>query len=276
LDEAHQKKKHIYNPKIYCPEFSQIKLIVEGTNMRLNEIFTAKRMVFLVIFGVAALAAMNVNYSALVGAENQYFTLFQFFGPTAGAFLGGLYGIIAVLFAQFANYLISGKEFTLVNMLRLLPMLFAIFYFALYARKNKVGSIMMIAIPSIAILLFVMHPVAGHAWYFALYWLIPILGVVLPKKIPGKLFFRSFGATFTAHAVGGIVWLYTVPMTAEQWTMLIPVVAAERFMFGIGIAVSYVLFNTLLDFISEKMRVPSNTLQIEKEYVLTRRFRHTM
>ena len=35
----------------------------------------------------------------------------------------------------------------------------------------------------------------------------------MPEKVPGKLFFRSFGATFTAHAIGTIIWSYTIPMT---------------------------------------------------------------
>ncbi|MDO8480762.1 MAG: hypothetical protein Q7S65_02990 [Nanoarchaeota archaeon] len=224
-----------------------------------------KKIVFLAIFLVAAFAAMNVNFSPIVGQENQFFTVFQFFGPMAGAFLGSPLGIIAVFGAQLLNLVVFGKSFDLLSMLRLLPMLFAVFYFANY-KKTRYSNIAMIVVPLLAMLLFITHPVAGKAWYYSLYWLIPPLGVLLPDKMKGKLAFRSLGATFTAHAVGGVIWLYTVPMTALQWTALVPVVAVERLLFASGIAVSYVVMNTLLDKLPEKTK--ADALQIEKAYVL--------
>ncbi|MBS3106756.1 hypothetical protein J4419_03785 [Candidatus Woesearchaeota archaeon] len=226
-----------------------------------------KKTLFLAVFLVAAFVAMNLNFSPLVGAENQFFTVFQFFGPMAGAFLGTPLGILAVLGSQLLNMVVFGKAFSLLNILRLLPMLFAVFYFAKF-RKDKLSNAAMVVIPLVAMLLFMTHPIAGQAWYFSLYWLIPPLGILLPNKIPGKLFLRSLGATFTTHAVGGVIWLYTVPMTAAQWTALVPVVAFERLLFASGIAVSYVVANTLLDKLPEKVRIEA--LHIDKAYVLGR------
>ena len=76
----------------------------------------------------------RINFSAVVGAKNQYFTLFQFFGPIAGSFLGSIFGVVAVLFAELADFLIVGKAFSLINIIRLTPMLFAAYYFG---SKNK-------------------------------------------------------------------------------------------------------------------------------------------
>lgn len=111
-------------------------------------------------------------------------------------------------------------------------------------------------------------------WYFSLYWLIPVAVALLPHKTPGALLLRSYGATFTAHAVGGALWIWTVPMSPEQWIALIPVVAFERFLFGLGIGGSYVLVNSFLDLAAEKMRVqlPEQIVRVDRRYALGRLF----
>lgn len=224
--------------------------------------FTPKKIIFLLAFFVLVLIGQRINFSALVGADSQFFTLFQFFGPIAGGFLGPVFGILAVVLAQISDFLIVGKEWSLINVLRLLPMLFAVYYFG--SKKKSWGAI----IPAVCMILFIMHPVGRVAWVYSLFWLIPILGKILPEKIPGRLFFRSFGATFTAHAIGTMIWIYTIPMTAEQWLALIPVTATERFLFGLGIAGSFVVFTTVLDYVVERWQVPFGTLLVEKRYNL--------
>jgi hypothetical protein len=234
--------------------------------MNIWKFFTKKRMIFIFIFFLLVLIGKKINFSPLVGAENQFFTLFQFFGPTAGAFLGPIVGVISVLFAQLADFLIVGKAWDLVNILRLLPMLFGAYYFG--SRKKITSAI----IPLVCIALFILHPVGRQVWFFSLYWLIPIFAKILPENFPGKLLFRSLGATFTAHAVGGAIWIYTVPMQAGQWVSLIPIVAYERILFAIGIAVSYIVLNTVLDYVVEKwkLRIPSKVLILDKRYTLSR------
>lgn len=230
--------------------------------MDFNKIFTKKRVIFLFIFFVLVLVGQRINFSPLIGADNQFFTLFQFFGPIAGSFLGPVFGIISVVFAQLTGFLIVGKEWSLINLIRFLPMLLAVYYFG---TKKKAWGII---VPALCMFLFIIHPVGKAAWVYSLFWLIPILGKVLPEKIPGRLFFRSYGATFTAHAVGSVLWLYTVPMTAEQWLGLIPVTAYERFLFGLGIAGSFVVFTTLLDYAAKRWKVPEKVLLLDRKYTL--------
>ena len=234
-----------------------------------GKFFTKKRIIFLVLFVILVFLGKKINFSPLVGAESQFFTLFQFFGPIAGGFLGATVGWIAVLFAQIVDFFIVGKELTIVNLLRLLPMLFAAFFFASWRKYSS--RYVNVFVPLLAIILFVVHPVGRQVWFFSLYWLIPVIAVLLPKKWPGKLFFRSCGATFMAHAVGGVLWIYTVPMPAEAWIGLIPIVAYERFLFGLGIAGSYVVFNSLLDYVVEKwkLNVPSKVLSLDKRYTIS-------
>ena len=233
--------------------------------MKLNKLITKKGILFLLIFTVLVFVGDRVNFSRLVGAENQFFTLFQFFGPVAGAFLGPVVGVFSVLIAEASSYLLLGKALTLVNVLRLLPMLFAAWYFG--TKKDKISFL----IPTLAIILFIVHPVGRQVWFFALFWTIPIIIKLIPKKYGERAFLKSLGATFTAHSVGGAIWNYVVPMTPSAWIALIPVVIYERLLFASGITVAFILFNTLLDKLDTKTK--SEYVNIDERYVL---FKHTV
>jgi len=232
--------------------------------MNLKNFFTTKRLIFIALFAVFAFVTQRINFSGLVGAENQFFTVFQFFGPIAGAFLGPVVGVIAVFLAEVTDFFIVGKEATWVNVLRLAPMLFATYYFA--TNKKSLN----IVIPLTAIAMFVLHPVGREVWFFALFWTIPIIAKILPKKYSNSLIARSLGATFTAHAVGGALWIWTIPMTAAQWIGLIPVVAYERLLFAAGIAISYLALNMLLNKALNvfKVKIPVGVLRIDKRFIL--------
>ena len=232
--------------------------------MDLSKIFTKKRVIFIAIFTILVLLGKQINFSPLVGADNQFFTLFQFFGPIAGGFLGSVFGVIAVLFAELIDFFIVGKEATSINLLRLTPMLFAAYYFG---TKKKNLSIL---VPIIAIIAFVLHPVGKEVWFFTLFWTIPIIAKLLPKKYSNNIISKSLGATFIAHSVGGAFWIWTVPMAAEQWVALIPIVIYERLLFAAGIAISYVTFNALFDKVLDKLKisVPADVLRIEKKFTV--------
>lgn len=232
--------------------------------MDLSKMLTKKRLMFVALFTILVFVGNKINFSTLVGAENQFFTLFQFFGPIAGSFLGATFGVIAVVFAELIDFFVAGKEATLLNIIRLAPMLFAAYYFG--SKKKNLG----VAVPIIAILAFVLHPVGREVWFFTLFWTIPIIGKLLPQKYSNNILVKSYGATFTAHSVGGALWVWTVPMTAAQWIALIPMVIVERFLFGAGIAVSYVAFNAVLDKLLEvfKIKVPADVLRIDKKFTL--------
>jgi len=232
--------------------------------MKINfdELFTAKRIMFFALFAVLVLIAKQINFSPLLGTENQAFTLFQFFGPIAGSFLGPFIGAGAVLIAQLSEMVLFGKAFDFIALFRLTPMLFAAAYFGLYSKKKFNFTAI---IPLLAIIAFVLHPVGQQAWIYSLYWLIPLIAVLFFKN---NLFFRSLGATFTAHAIGSIAFLYSIPTTPELWLTLIPIVAVERLAFAIGIGLSFIAFNTVLAKLENY--IPSNTLSIDKNYTLGR------
>src|SRR3989338_1780131 len=233
--------------------------------MDLKKIFSIKRMFFLALFIALVYIGNKINFSAVVGANNQFFTLFQFFGPIAGSFLGPLFGALSVLLAQGIDFLVVGKAFTWINLVRLTPMVFAAWYFGSKKRWS-------IVVPIIAMVAFIAHPIGRQVWFFSLFWTIPVIIALLPKKYSGSLALKSIGATFTAHSVGGAAWIWAIPMTSGQWIALIPVVIVERLLFAGGIAASYVVLNTVLDKAVEKLKlkVPSGILCLEKKYVLSR------
>ena len=116
-------------------------------------------------------------------------------------------------------------------------------------------------------LLFWMHPGGQPAWFYALYWLIPIAAAL---KYNDKLVTKAIGATFTAHAIGSIAYLYAFNLGPEVWLALIPVVAIERLLFTSGIITSYVMLNTVLD--RMKAIVPQKLVSIDPRYVIGKEF----
>ncbi|MEW6295266.1 MAG: hypothetical protein AB1467_03135 [Candidatus Diapherotrites archaeon] len=227
-----------------------------------RKMITKKRIFFIGLFVLLVLIANQINFSKVIGSDKQYFTFFQFFGPIAGAFLGPVFGAVSVLGAQLIEFTASGKAFDFINLFRLAPMIFAAYYFGKFGVKSLKGALIPI-VPLICMALFILHPIGGQVWYYSLYWLIPLIAFLFFKK---RLFARSLGATFTAHAIGSTVWLYTIPMAASQWQMLIPIVAYERILFAAGISVSFIAFNSVLAKLERLL--PSEIISIDARYVL--------
>jgi hypothetical protein len=91
-------------------------------------------------------------------------------------------------------------------------------------------------VPLLCIMLFIIHPTGNQAWMYSMYWLIPLIVAYSNNR---HIYAQALGSTFIAHAVGSVIWLYTVPMTTEQWIQLIPIVALERCTYAAGIVVMY-------------------------------------
>ena len=78
---------------------------------------------------------------------------------------------------------------------------------------------------------------------------------------------RALGATFTAHAVGGALWIWTFALPASVWQSLIPVVITERFVFAVGICASYyALINALA--LIEKLSKKSLGLPLDPVFLI--------
>lgn len=211
-----------------------------------------KKLFFLTLFSLIGFAALQIPFNKVLGS-NVSFTLFDFFAPMAGGFLGPVGAVGSVFAVEVVNMLVRGSAWTTGSIIRLFPTLFAVLYFA-YVSKKKFQGRWLLAIPVLAIAAFIIHPIGRSVPHYALmFWLIPVIAYF--KR--DNLFARSLGSTFTAHAVGGAAWIWAFNLPAAVWNGLIPVVIAERLLFASGIAVSYVVIKHTLSFLASKKVLPS-------------------
>ena len=223
----------------------------------IKQFFTKKNVLFIVVFAILGFIALQIPVTQLEGSKAK-FMVYDAFAPVAGAFIGSLPGVVAVFLVQFVNFLIHGAIIEDAGtIIRFLPMLFAVLYFAKRGKFNLI-------LPAIAIVDFIAHPIGRTVWYFALFWTIPIIAYFLRDRF---LLARALGATFTAHAVGGAIWIWVFALPAQVWISLIPIVVLERVVFALGICMSFVLVNNVLA-ILEKKHILNLGFFIEERYLL--------
>lgn len=208
-----------------------------------------KGLLFLVLFIVVGFVALQVPFNKLAGS-NVSFTLFDFLAPIAGAFLGPLYGVGSILVVEVTNNLVKQTPWTQGAIIRLFPTLFAVYYFAVITKKRTRPWIL--AVPLVAIFVFLAHPNGRQVPYYTLFWIIPLIAY----KFRNNLYMKSLGATFTAHSVGGAAWIWAFNLPATVWNSLIPVVISERLLFATGIAVSFIVMKHTLTFLISKGVLP--------------------
>lgn len=174
--------------------------------------------------------------SFILGSQVAFFTACAVITPLSGAFAGlaGSFGVFAV---GIMLRLILMGTMPLHFLAYHIPGLFASFYWASSSRFIRLAPAIL------CMLLFITHPVGGQAALYGLFWLIPVALTLFAQE---TLFTRALGSTFTAHAVGSVIWLYTVPMSADQWLMLIPVVIMERLLFAAGMVAGYKVIEWVL------------------------------
>src|SRR3989344_1690925 len=211
---------------------------------------TQKKLFFLSLFTIVGFISLQIPFNKLAGS-NVSFTLFDFFAPIAGAFLGPVFGIGSVLAVEVGNMLIKGSPWTTGTIIRLFPTLFAVYYFAKINKKTS-GNPYILVVPFIAIFAFLAHQYGREVAPYTLFWIIPLIAY----RFRGNLFMRGLGATFTAHSVGGAAWIWAFNLKAAVWQGLIPVVISERLLFATGIAVSFVVVKYTLSYLASKHVLP--------------------
>jgi hypothetical protein len=194
-----------------------------------------KKFLFSVIFTILGLLAFQVTINKIVGS-GQNFTLFEFLAPVGGMFLGPVAGAVSAFFVRALNILIFHQKIDLLTIIRFLPAMMAAIYFGTKTKKTAI-------IFPICIALFLLNPIGRQAWLYSMIWLIPLVATFFKKN----LLLNSLGATMTAHAVGSTIFLYAFGLTPAIWLNLIPVVFIERGVFALGIFTSTLVFNFVLD-----------------------------
>lgn len=239
-----------------------MKFKIENLKLKIE----SNKIIFLLIFVVIGYVALQLPIATIKGSKVP-FTAFDLFAPISGAFLGSIWGVLAVIVMQAGNLVLhgfSGVDQTnilkLIATLRFLPMIAGVLYFVLRFRFNN----LILAIPLLSIFAFNLHPIGRSVWFYSLFWLIPLAVWPFRERF---LLLRSLGSTFCAHAVGGAVWIWAFNLPAKVWVSLIPVVIMERLIFAFGISASYILVNNILGYLSSKKLI-SKSIAVDKRYLL--------
>jgi len=185
---------------------------------RLKSIFPV-----LAIFGLLELISL-FKVNILLGAKTAVFSGFAVAGPLVGLYAGT--GLMVGIFAlrRLVRGIFLGTSL-LSPFALYLPTLAAGYYLKSHSWLIR------LVVPLACMVLFMVHPVGGQAWYYALYWLVPVAVYLIPFE---SQFVQALGATFVQHAVGSVLWLYFMPTTAAIWTMLLPIVFVERILCAVG------------------------------------------
>lgn len=211
-----------------------------------------KYLIITFFFTLIGLIANSIEFVQLEGS-NQAFTFFEFIAPASSGILPLPIAMISVALVKAVEFITDPAAFSLFSIVRVFLPLVAVSYFANREKWNEqfklFGNVMDIAIPVIAIIGFNIHPVGRQVWYYSLMWLIPVVSFFLKDKL---LLARSLGATFSQHALGGLLFLYLVPgLGPELFVFLIPIVLKERLIYALGISGFYLLSKDLIHMIEK-------------------------
>ncbi len=225
--------------------------------MKLNQLF------YVILFLGLALLSYQVNIFKMWGEEGT-FTAYNFLAALPATYLGGIPGTITILGSGIINKVLNGEDILDLNLFaiaRLATMPLASLYFLTYKNRTQKNKLFGVGVAVLCMLLFVIHPVGVQAWQYSLFWLIPIIALL----IPDNLLVRSLGTTFTAHAVGSVAFLYFMQSTPALWLTLLPIVVLERLTFGAGISVTHIL---LTNFMTALFPKGTEHINIEYAYAL--------
>lgn len=202
--------------------------------------------------------------SFLVGSQMIWFSGINAILPLSGAF-GGIFGAGLVFLVRQLIHLFYFKTISLSFLAFCIPGFCASLYWSQPSPRLWRASLTLefflelfirLLLPILCMILFVIHPIGSQAAVYSLYWLIPVALYFVPRK---SLFLTALGSTFVAHAVGSVIWCYTVAMTPAMWMGLLPIVALERLLFALAMVAGHSLISSVFKHIDD---------QVSKEFVL--------
>lgn len=197
-----------------------------------------KKTASIISFCLATLVAF-LPFNYILGSRFAYFSYSSMAVPALGSQYSLLYVILYFLTKSLFTF-----SFPILFIFRRLPLLFATI-----ALKNKDIKTSFI-LPALAMILFCVHPVGGQAFYYSFYWVVPMIIYCIKQD---SIYSRALSASFIAHAVGSIVWLYTGTISVEMWTALMPIVIVERLIFAAGMVGFTYLFKCIDSLVQSKV-----------------------
>lgn len=217
--------------------------------------FTVRQLKIVALLTASCGLLSLIKISSLLGATNAGFSLSHCLSPLIGLVAGSMG---AMAFFCIRTCLHIGMAATLPAFVFAchLPTLAAALYLSsLHTTQYTIHftkKLFLALIPVSCIVLFCIHPIGCQAWAYSLFWFIPLATLFINHSY---LTAHMLGSTFTAHAVGSVVWLYCGPvLTPTMWLALIPVVMLERLIFASGMTIGYYALSALnLKFYTQKI-----------------------
>ncbi|MGB8467505.1 MAG: hypothetical protein WCE21_00725 [Candidatus Babeliales bacterium] len=175
-----------------------------------------------------------ISAALAFGVQPRFFNLFSLGMPSAIT----LFGVWALVPLMLASALLPYSALFFLGLssrFMYLPTLVGSWYFSKGFGRSGVTLLLMAA----CMILFVIHPVGADAWFYPLYWVIPVL---ISLTATDMVFARSLATVFVMHAVGSVLWLYTVPTTPDLYRALMPIVPFERLALAAAMTLIHYLF----------------------------------
>ena len=185
----------------------------------------------------------QIAVSAKIGSSvPAFFSATHCFAPLIGVISGVSGSSLLCVIRTIVKIIFIGHTSNILLVYNI-PSFCAALYFALLgitldetSSRSIVRKVAACLIPVTCMILFIAHPTGLHAFPYTFYWFIPIITALMPHS---SFFLHALGSTFTAHAVGSVLWLYCKSIPAAAWLGLIPVVFVERIVFALGMVVCY-------------------------------------
>ncbi len=194
-----------------------------------------KKVSSIISFFLATLVAF-LPFNFIVGSKAALFSYSSMAIPALGCCYSLVYVILYIFTKGLFSYTVPYLFF-----LHRLPLFVA----AIALKKRDLKTF--VVIPLLAMIMFCMHPVGNQAFYYSWYWFIP-MGIYFFVK--DTIYSRALAASFVAHAIGSVVWLYTGTLPAETWMALVPLVIVERLIIAAGMIGFMYLFKSINSFLS--------------------------
>ena len=204
------------------------------------------------VIALGIIACCNVSITQIVAGKGAYFGISNILMPAIAA-IGGLAGSLCMI-AFIGIKIFSGKLLVTKG----IPTVAAI-YSAQCTTPSMRSRLINILVPLTMMIMFATHAVGGSAWTYSLFWLIPMCCEVLRHCGVNSLFTRLLAATFVAHAIGSVMWLYCMPTTPETWLGLLAVVPAERLVFASGATIAAILLMKAAQALRSAARTKAST-----------------
>ncbi len=188
-----------------------------------------KKLLFIPIFVMICISKL-IPFNWIVGSHCLMFSCTSIMAPVIAKQFG-----LAWISCFFLSKNIFSISYIFFHLIHRLPLFFSALA---YKKQHWTTSLLL---PIVCMILFITNNVGAIAWTYSLYWLIPV-GLFFVKN---SLVSRALTASFVAHAVGSVVWLYTGDISAPVWIALIPVVFCERLLIagaivGVDVLIAHV------------------------------------